>query len=119
MEVVVIVWLLSGVAAALIWSSKGGSPGAGFLIGLLLGPLGLIIVLVATPSRGKSASLRACPHCNVPMRPDASVCPHCQRESQPWRLHEGRWWVERPEGWYYLDDQRNAWVLYRKDAAHA
>jgi hypothetical protein len=119
MEVVAIVWLLSGLAAALIWSSKGGSVGAGFLIGLVLGALGLIVVLVATPSGRQSAWRRECPHCKEPMRRDASVCPHCRRESQPWRLHEGRWWVEKPEGWYYLDDQRNAWVLHRKDAAHA
>jgi hypothetical protein len=108
------------MAAGLIWSRKGGSPAAGFLIGLLLGLLGLIIVLVGTPRGARTtAARRECPHCTQPMRRDASVCPHCRRESQPWRLHEGRWWVETPEGWYQRDDQRETWILHRKDAAGA
>jgi hypothetical protein len=26
------------------------------------------------------------------MRRDASVCPHCRRDSDAWRYWEGRWW---------------------------
>ena len=41
---------------------------------------------------------RHCPHCKERMRGDATVCPHCQRESESWRLHEGRWWRKDDAG---------------------
>lgn len=37
---------------------------------------------------------RQCPFCRMNIDPEASVCPHCQRASSPWRMHEGRWWKE-------------------------
>lgn len=49
-----IVILLSGpifgFVSSSIWSGKGGSSGPGFAIGFFLGVIGLVIVLVATPS---------------------------------------------------------------------
>lgn len=35
---------------------------------------------------------RECPFCKTEIRPDASVCPHCQRESEPWTENDGYWW---------------------------
>jgi len=53
---------------------------------------------------------RECPHCKEPMRRDASVCPHCQRDSQPWTLNEGFWWKPADDGsWLYLDEQSGEW----------
>lgn len=49
-----IIPLLFGYASSKIWSGKGGSPGAGFLLGFFLGIIGLVIVAVATPSRAAS-----------------------------------------------------------------
>jgi hypothetical protein len=51
------------------------------------------------------------------MRRDASVCPHCQRESEAWIYHDDRWWVGRPSGYYYLDDKTREWVLVRHEDA--
>jgi hypothetical protein len=36
--------------------------------------------------------VKECEHCKSQIRPDASVCPHCQRDVQAWTLHEGTWW---------------------------
>ena len=45
------------------------------------------------------------------MRWDASVCPHCQRESIPWRLHEGRWWYRESDedAWVWLEEHTGEW----------
>lgn len=55
---------------------------------------------------------RECPFCKSAIRRDASVCPHCQRESEPWLLHDGRWWVKRDSGDYYLDEKTGAWMKW-------
>jgi hypothetical protein len=44
------------------------------------------------------------------MRRDASVCPHCRRDSEPWRFWEGRWWAYSASGddvWY--DEVLGVW----------
>jgi hypothetical protein len=53
---------------------------------------------------------RECPHCKEPMRRDASVCPHCQRDSEPWTLNDGAWWVERDGVWNHYDETSGEWV---------
>jgi hypothetical protein len=58
--------------------------------------------------------MRECPSCKEMMRRDASVCPHCRRESTPWIFHEGRWWVSDPSGkQYWLNEKNNDWVLHK------
>ncbi len=52
---------------------------------------------------------RECPACKEWMRRDARLCPHCRTESEPWMFRDGRWWVARPEGAYYLDERSGAW----------
>src|SRR4051812_48513801 len=44
-------------------------------------------VLAASPGAdgGVDPAYRECPHCKELMRRDASVCPHCQQPSTPWR----------------------------------
>jgi len=71
----------------------------------LLVPLVIIvggIVLLRSRARTKFYS-RECPHCKERMRGDASVCPHCQRESVAWQQKDGRWWRQTDGGWEYLD----------------
>lgn len=54
--------------------------------------------------------VRECPHCKEPMRRDASICPHCRRESRAWTYRDGRWWTVDPEGtdvWY--DEALGIW----------
>ena len=90
----------------------------GFLMGFFLGPIGLIIAIILNSSPGvlpRPGTTRECPWCKEAMRRDASVCPHCQRESEPWTFHEGFWWAKDPAGdWLYMDS-KGEWV--RKPSA--
>jgi hypothetical protein len=80
-----LLWVaLFGAIAGSIWRSKGGAYPSGFMWGAVFGVFGLLYVGLAKP-RGESLGrhMRECPWCLEPMRADATVCPHCQRESQP------------------------------------
>jgi len=66
-------WFICAIIAALIGDRKGEGV-AGFLLGLLLGPLGII---AAALSRGNRMN---CPYCKELINKKATVCPHCQRE---------------------------------------
>lgn len=44
----VVLWLVCGFISAVIASNKGRSGGGWFLIGVLLGPLGIILALVVS-----------------------------------------------------------------------
>ena len=93
--------LVCGVIGALIASSRGATAFVGFLLGFFLGIIGVVITLFLKPAQPAAAAgkaTRECPHCKEPMRTDASVCPHCQRESSPWKLIDGEWWVTNPDG---------------------
>jgi hypothetical protein len=68
---IVVVWLLCGVAAGMIGSRKGAGC-SGFLVGLLLGPIGIIIALVMKGSRVH------CPFCKELIQKKAVICPHCR-----------------------------------------
>lgn len=72
----------------------------------LLGVL-LVIGFLIWLARSRSGTLtRECPSCKKRMRGDASVCPHCQRESTPWTLHDGVWWRRDETGrWEYRKSQ--------------
>ncbi len=59
------------------------------------------------------ALYRECPYCKEPMRRDAGTCPHCRKESEPWRFHEGRWWARDAKGtWQWLDDHARVWTPF-------
>lgn len=78
------VGFLCGLIAAMIGQRKGAA-GSGFLLGLLLGPLGIVIALVMRGNRV------ACPHCKELVQKAASVCPHCrERLAQPSRARTRR-----------------------------
>ena len=62
--------LLCGVVGALLGGSKGQA-GLGFVLGALLGPLGIIIVLVIDGDR------KTCPSCMSKVHKNAKVCSHC------------------------------------------
>lgn len=73
---VVVLWVVPIFVGHAIGKHKDR---AGFLYGLLLGWIGVIIVAVLPPVTN-SVTHCECPHCKERMRRDASVCPHCQRE---------------------------------------
>jgi hypothetical protein len=69
----VVIWLVCGFIAAMVGSRKGAG-GTGFCLGILLGPLGILIAVFMKGSR------RQCVYCKELIHPKATVCPHCQRE---------------------------------------
>lgn len=129
--------LIFGFAAGTIRANQGGTFGGGFWWGFLLGLIGLIVVAVTKPTPASAQALptgppaatpaapapaapagavanpramRECPHCKEGMRRDASVCPHCRRDSEAWRYWEGRWWSPLgtdPPVWY--DERTGRW----------
>ena len=54
--------------------AKKGAGTSGFIVGFLLGPLGILIAIFSKGDR------KSCPYCKEWIHKDATVCPHCQRE---------------------------------------
>lgn len=98
-------------------AAVGTAIGVGILVFLwAAGDVILGIIWLVTNGGGDrqtkviAGTMRECPFCKSQIRRDASVCPHCQRESDPWILHEGRWWVKRESGDYFYDEKKNSWT---------
>jgi hypothetical protein len=70
-------WIIFAIASSIISHYKGRGWFAGLLWGGLLGPFGLLVVLVQ-PRGGVP-----CPSCASPVNPKAKVCPTCRRDIQP------------------------------------
>lgn len=70
METVIGFWIVCGVAGAII-ASRHNSGVAGFFLGILLGPIG-VIAAFALDGR------RKCPQCASRMNDGAKVCPQCR-----------------------------------------
>lgn len=78
---IVIIWIAFGVVGAMISDRKGNSGCAGFALGVLLGPIGLLISFFSAdnaPERERrQGNTRKCPHCAEYVKPDARFCKHC------------------------------------------
>ncbi len=68
----IIVWLGLGIASGIIGSRKGIGC-LGFFLGCVLGPIGLIIILVMKGNR------KQCAYCKEYIHKDATICPKCQK----------------------------------------
>lgn len=65
-----VIWLAFGLWAMGIQNSKGQSGCLGLILGLMFGPIG---VLVCWLMKG-----RPCPYCRSSVHPEAVKCPKCQ-----------------------------------------
>lgn len=61
---------------------------------------------IGAPKLNSHGVVKQCSHCMSEIHPEASVCPHCQRDVQTWTLHEGRWWTKAVDTgeWLWMDD---------------
>src|SRR6185437_1944877 len=74
MEIAILIWVVCGIAAAIIASSRGAHNGAAwYLVGFLLGPIGLFMAFSA-------GSVKLCESCRSQIPEDATRCPKCQAE---------------------------------------
>ena len=79
---VLAILLVCAVLSMIIGATKGRS-GAGLLLGLFLGPIGLIIIAVLPPNETalvRDGALKLCPYCAEAVKLSASVCKHCGKE---------------------------------------
>lgn len=90
MEIAIAIWILCGIAAAITLSNKGRSGCGGFLLGFLLGPIGLVIALVMKADQGvldgqqvRSGAARTCPSCAEVVKIEALKCKHCGADLPP------------------------------------
>ncbi len=81
-----VIWLVCGIIAAVIAMNKGRSGCGWFLVGVLLGPLGIILALVVSEDKTEvekrnmqSGEMKKCPFCAELVLKEAVVCKHCGR----------------------------------------
>lgn len=65
-------WLTSGLIGAIV-GRQTARQGIGCLLGLILGPIGWILVAML--------DTRPCPMCGKRIKKAARVCPHCGRDT--------------------------------------
>ena len=68
-----VIWICFAVIGSFIGEKKGRK-NTGIVLGLLLGPIGLIIILAMDGDK------ISCPHCKTKISPRATSCPRCTKD---------------------------------------
>ena len=94
MEIILILWCVCGVIAAMIASRKGRSGCGGFALGFLLGPLGIVWALVMRTDHRKvdekavkSGEMKKCHACAELVKAAATKCRYCGETLNTLNMH--------------------------------
>jgi len=105
-----VLWIFLPILGAAVLS-RYNKAGTGFLLGLFLGPIGVLIavlirsdaskkeekkrhneLIAATKNDHDDRRKRECPHCAEMILAKAKVCKHCNREVEPLKDLEVQPW---------------------------
>jgi hypothetical protein len=82
-----IFWTVCGIIAMYIYQRKGRPGAYGCVVGLFLGPLGILYAALRSTRQDhleeraiKQGKMKKCPHCGELVRVEAKVCRYCQRD---------------------------------------